>query len=90
MILCPKKYIGSDAVQVDFGIEGKKEAFQTLHHAHVHDHGGGYEVREAFLSCFTWEPVDGHHMRSTCVDIATKAVEAGTLTAKEYNLVFTK
>jgi hypothetical protein len=27
MILCPKKYIGPDVVQVDFGAEGAKEAF---------------------------------------------------------------
>jgi hypothetical protein len=90
MILRPKKYIGPDAVQVDFGAEGAKEDFQTLHHAHVRDHGEGHEAREAFLSCFTWEPVDGQHIRSACIDIATKAMEAGTLTAEEYSLVFTK
>jgi hypothetical protein len=90
MILRPKKYIGLDTVQVDFGAEGAKEAFQTLHRAHIHDHGEGLEAREAFLRCFTWEPVDGQHIRSACVDIATKAMEAGMLTTEEYELVFTK
>jgi hypothetical protein len=47
-------------------------------------------VREAFLNCFKWEPVDGQHIRSACVDIATEAMDAGTLTAKEYDSVFSK
>ena len=90
MILRPKKYVGPDAVQVDFGAEGARESFLTLHRAHIHDHGDGPEAREAFLNCFTWEPVDGQHIRSACVDIAMEAVDAGTLTAEEYDLVFSK
>jgi hypothetical protein len=90
MILRPKKYVGPDAVQVDFDAEGARESFLTLHRAHIHDHGEGLEAREAFLNCFTWEPVDGQHIRSACVDIATEAVDAGTLTAEEYDSVFSK
>jgi hypothetical protein len=58
LILRPKKYIGPDIMQVDFDIEGTREAFQTLHCTHVHDYGRGYEVRESFLNCFTWESVE--------------------------------
>jgi hypothetical protein len=90
MILRPKKYVGPYAVQVDFDAEGARESFMTLHRAHIHDHGEGQEAREAFLNCFTWEPVDGQHIRSACVDIATEAVDAGTLTTEEYNSVFSK
>jgi hypothetical protein len=90
MILRPKKYVGPYAVQVDFDAEGARESFMTLHRAHIHDHGEGLEAREAFLNCFTWEPVDGQHIRSACVDIATEAVDAGTLTTEEYNSVFSK
>jgi hypothetical protein len=90
MILRPKKYVGPYAVQVDFDAEGARESFMTLHRAHIHDHGEELEAREAFLNCFTWEPVDGQHIRSACVDIATEAVDAGTLTTEEYNSVFSK
>jgi hypothetical protein len=48
MILRPKKYIGPDVVQVDFGAEGAKEAFQTLHCAHVRDHGKGHKREKHF------------------------------------------
>ena len=75
-------------MHIDFDAEGAKKAFQAVHRAHVHDHGKEYEAREAFLSRFTWEPIDGQHIRSTCVDIATKDLEAGMLTAEEYELVF--
>jgi hypothetical protein len=34
--------------------------------------------------------VDGQHIRSACVDIATEAVDAGTLTVEEYDLMFSK
>jgi hypothetical protein len=90
MILRPKKYVGPDAVHVDFDVEGARESFLTLHRAHIHDHGEGLEAREAVLNCFTWEPVDGQHIRSACVDIATEAVDAGTLTVEEYDLMFSK
>jgi hypothetical protein len=60
MILRPKKYIGP--VHVDFDAEGARESFLTLHRAHIYDHGEGLEAREAFLNCFTWEPVDGQHI----------------------------
>jgi hypothetical protein len=90
MILRSKKNVGPDAVQVDFDAEGARESFMTLHRAHKHDHGEGLEAREAFLNCFMWEPVDGQHIRSVCVDIATEAVDAGTLTAEEYDSVFSK
>jgi hypothetical protein len=50
MILLPKKYVGLDAVQVDFDAEGARESFLTLHRAHIHDHGEGLEPREAFLN----------------------------------------
>ena len=62
MILRPKKYVGPDAVHVDFDAEGARESFLTLHRAHIRDHGEGLEAREAFLNCFTWEPVDGQHI----------------------------
>jgi hypothetical protein len=88
MILRPKKYVGLDAVQVDFDAEGARESFLTLHLAYIHDHGEGLEAREAFLNCFTWEPVDGQHIRSACVDIATEAMDAGTLIVEEYDSVF--
>jgi hypothetical protein len=35
MILWPKKYVGPDAVQVDFDAEGARESFLTLHRAHI-------------------------------------------------------
>jgi hypothetical protein len=44
MILCPKKYFGPDAIQVDFDAEGAKEAFQTLHRTHIYDHRGEHEI----------------------------------------------
>jgi hypothetical protein len=90
MILWPKKYVGSNAVQVDFDVEGVKESFLTQHRAHIHDHEEGLEAREAFLSCFMWEPIEGQHIRSACIDIATKEVDAGTLTIEEYDSVFSK
>jgi hypothetical protein len=90
MILRPKKYVGPHAVQVDFDAEGARESFMTLHRTHIHDHGEGLEAREVFLNCFTWEPVDGQHIRLVCVDIATEVVDARTLTAEEYDSVFSK
>jgi hypothetical protein len=90
MILRPKKYVGLDAVQVNFDAEGARESFLTLHRARIHDHGEGLEAREAFLNCFTWEPVNGQHIRSACVDIGAEAVDVGTLTAKEYDSMFSK
>jgi hypothetical protein len=90
MILRPKKYVGPNAVQVDFDAKGTRESFLTLHRAYKHDHGEGLEVREAFLNCFMWELVDGQHIQSACVDIAMKAVDAGTLTTKEYDSMFSK
>jgi hypothetical protein len=90
MILRPTKYVGPDAVQVDFDAEGARESFLTLHRVHIHDHGKKLEAREAFLICFTWEPVDGQHIRSACLNIATKAVDARTLTVEEYDSVFSK
>jgi hypothetical protein len=90
MILCSKKYIGADAVQVDFDAKGAKKAFQTLHRVHVCEHEGGHEAREAFLNCFTWKPFDGQHIQSVCIHIKTKAVEAGILTVEEYDSVFSR
>jgi hypothetical protein len=90
MILRPKKYVGPNAVEVDFDAEGARESFLTLHCAHIHDHGEGLEAREVFLNCFTWELVDGQHIRSACVDIGAEAVDAGTLIAKEYDSAFSK
>jgi hypothetical protein len=90
MILRPKTYVGPDVVQVEFDAEGARESFLTLHRVHIHDHGEGLETREAFLNCFTWEPMDGQHIRSACVAIAMKAMDAGTLTAEEYDSVFSK
>jgi hypothetical protein len=84
-----QKYIGLDAVHVDFDAEGARESFLTLHRAHIHDHGEGLEAREAFLNCFTWEPMD-EHIRSACIDIAMEVVDAGTLTSEEYDSVFSK
>jgi hypothetical protein len=34
--------------------------------------------------------VNGQHIRSTCVDIATEAMRVGTLTVEEYDLMFTR
>ena len=53
MILWPKKYVGSNTVQIDFDAEGVRESFMTLDRAHIYDHEEGLEARKAFLNCFT-------------------------------------
>jgi hypothetical protein len=90
MILRPKVYIGAAGVQVDFLTEEEKDRFRTLHRAHVRDHGEGHEALKEFLKCFTWEPVDGQHIRSACIDVATAEVKAGSITTAEYESVYSR
>jgi hypothetical protein len=37
-----------------------------------------------------WEPVDGQHIRSACIDIASAEVKAGSITTTEYESVYSR
>ena len=86
----PKVYIGSDGIYVDCFKEGEKDRSQTLHCVHVHDHRDGLEACEEFLKYFTWEPMDGQHVHSECVDIASAEIKARSITIVEYELMYSK
>jgi hypothetical protein len=90
MILRPKLYTRVDGVQVDFFMEEKKDRFRTLHRTHVHEHGDGLEAHEEFLKCFTWEPVDGQHIHSVCVDVVSAELKARSITTAEYDSVYSR
>ena len=90
LILRPKTYTGLDGRQVEFLLEGDKQVFENLHNAHVRAHGRGIAERESFLSCFTWEPVDGQHIRVACVEIALERMQNGSMTEAQYNDLFSK
>ena len=90
MILHPKTYTGPDGRKVEFLLEGGKQVFLNLHNAHIGVHGQGIAARERFLSCFTWEPVDGQHIRAACVEIALQKMRNGSMTEAQYSELFSK
>jgi putative transposon-encoded protein len=90
MILCPKTYIGEDGVQVDFLDDGGKDRFQKLRDAYVRENGDEDQARGVFLRCFTWEPVDGQHIRVACQELASEDLKNGLMRADEYEYLFTR
>jgi hypothetical protein len=50
----------------------------------------GHEALKEFLKYFTWEPMDGQHIRSACIDVASAEVKAGSITTVEYESVYSR
>jgi hypothetical protein len=90
MILHPKKYIGEDGVQVDFLEDGGKDRFHKLRDSYVRENGDEDQVRDAFLRCFTWEPMDGQHVRVAYWELASEDLKNGIMRADEYEALVMK
>jgi hypothetical protein len=90
MILRPKTYIGEDGVEVEFLEDGGKDRFHKLRDAYARENGDEDQARGAFLRCFTWEPVDGQHIRVACQELASEDLKNGLMRADEYESLFTR
>jgi hypothetical protein len=90
MILRPRSFIGSNGIQVDIFANGNSESFNQLYDDHVQVYGDGKDAQEAFLACFTWEPVDRQHIQGAYINIAAEYVKKGVMTKAEYNDLFSK
>lgn len=88
MILRPKTYIGEDGVQVDFLEDRGKDRFHKLRAAYIRENGDEDQARGAFLRCFTWEPVDGQHIRAACRELASEDLKNGLMRTDEYESLF--
>ena len=70
MILRPISFATSDGIEVVFPGHEEKSLFYDLYDAYMIKNGDNDEVRQAFLKCFTWEPIDGQHIFAACTEIA--------------------
>jgi hypothetical protein len=75
---------------VEFLEDGGKDKFHKLRDAYVRENGDEDQARGAFLRCFTWEPVDGQHIRVACQELASEDLKNGLMRADEYESLFTR